>query len=183
MSLNPDQFRIEDQGESPLYYNRFGGLPRRRLGLIHPDAPSVPVVNRASYNERSVRDVEYWAPEVQVGRGLNDRRLKTPKVVKNPSAAKPGTVGFLDYTEVPHGDGGLYVDFVNRRFNMPQMGVASRLLHFLSDQNPNVPIDLGKVLSPKVWEVGEELKAKGREIRGQNQSTPRVAEPRRPQNS
>lgn len=166
MSLNPDQFRIEDQGESPLFYPRFGGIPRRRLGLVHPDAPAIPVVNRASYNERSVRDVEYWAPEVQVGRGLNDRRLKTPKVVKNPSAAKPGTVGFLDYTEVPHGEGEIYVDFVNRRSNMPNIGVTSRLLHFLSDQRPESPIDLGRVLSPKVWAVGEELKAKGRKVTG-----------------
>lgn len=164
MSLNPDQFRIEDQGESPLYYHRFGGETRRRLGLIHPDAPSVPVANRASYNERSVRDVEYWAPEVQVGRGLNDRRLKVPKVVKNPSAAKPGTVGFLDYTDI--GNDELYVDYVTRRNDIPNIGASSRLIHFLADQNPNATINLGRVLSPKVWNVGEELKDKGRNVKG-----------------
>ena len=165
MSLNPDQFQIEDQGTSPLYYNRFGGLPRRRLGLVHPDAPSMPVVNRASYNERSVRDVEYWAPVVQVGRGLNDRRLKTPKIVTNPSAAKPGTAAFLDYTDT--GDNEVYVDYVNRNPSIKEgIGAASRLIHFLADQRPETTIDLGRVLSPKVWSVGEELKAKGRNVKG-----------------
>lgn len=167
--LNPDEFDLVDQGRSPLYYGRFGGMPRTRFGLVHPALEVPPPANRRSYNEQSVREVEYFAPQAMVGRGLNNRRLKQPKLVNNPSAAAPGTAGFADFVDMerdalPEEQPGVYIDFVTRRSDVKNLGAANRLIRGIAESRPNARIDLGRVLSPRVWDVGETLRSEGRNV-------------------
>lgn len=162
MSLNPDQFNIVDQGVSPLRYDRFGGRARRRIALVHPDLPAPPTIVRPTRNIEQVRDIEYWAPKAIVGRGLNNRPLKERKEVVNPSAAAPGTGAFLDFLDIS--DDRVYVDYVNKRRDLPGIGAAHRLIQHVADIRPNAEIDLGRVMNPKVWQVGERLRESGRRV-------------------
>lgn len=167
--LNPDEFSIMDQGRSPLHYQRFQGL-RNRFGLVNPALEPPPVARRLSYNERNVQDIEYFAPQVLVGRGINNRKLKTPKLINNPSAALPGTGAFVDFLDMSRGappeeQESVYVDYVTRRPGISGIGAADRLIRGVAESRPNAHIDLGRVMSPRVWSVGEALRDEGRDVR------------------
>jgi hypothetical protein len=167
-SLNPDEFSIADQGRSPLNYHRFQG-PRNRLALVHPALELPPAVRRLSQNERTVQDFEYFAPQALVGKGLNNRKLKTPKLVNNPSAALPGTGAFIDFLDMSQGappeeQKSVYIDYVRRRDDLPRMGAADRLIRSVAESRPNARLNFGRVMSPRVWSVGESLREEGRNV-------------------
>jgi len=167
--LNPDEFAVVEQGASPLRYNRMPGMPRQRMALVHPDLQVPDPVNRRSYNAETVQDIEYFAPQAYVGRGLNNRKLKTPKLVNNPSAAAPGTGAFADFVDMerdasPEEQPDVYVDYVTRRNDLSGLGAADRLIRAIANTRPNARIDLGRVMSPRVWSAGEGLRSEGRDV-------------------
>lgn len=169
--FDPKEFSVVDQGRSPLNYDKFPGA-RNRFGLVHPDLELPPVRMRRFQNEHSALESEYWAPQVAVGQGLNNRPLKKPKTINNPSAAAQGTGAFVDFLDMtpgasPEEQESVYVDFVNKRPDLSGLGAADRLIRAVAESRPNATMNLGRVLNPRVWSVGESLRGEGRNVQMQ----------------
>lgn len=159
-NLHADQFSIEEQGETPLRY-KHGGV--QRLAATHPDVPPAGRAQRPHGKAKDVPGMDYWHPEVEVGRAASGKPLTKPKVVQNPSAAKPGTAAFLDYEDR---GSDVYVHYMNTRSDMTGRGLGNRLMSHLADQFPDRTINLGRIESSHVYEMKKRLERQGRKVLG-----------------
>lgn len=129
---------VEDQGRSPLVYNRSESV--RRLAAVDRAAPA-PAGGDTYFAETS--------RSVRTGKG--GRLLKRPRVEVTPGAA-PGTVAFLDYHE--YGPRGLYIDYMKTRQDYRGRGLARRLVDELIARHPDLALlHFGKLMNPTVGKI------------------------------
>jgi len=103
----------------------------------------------------------YFAEQVRLERrGVNGRVLKSPREVVTPGAA-PGTAAFADYAAK---DDYVRIDYLRTRRDMQGQGMGNALVDELASRYPEATIDLGRVMHPSVWSIGDRLQDEGRTV-------------------
>lgn len=149
-SLNSDLFSIVKQAV-PLEYSKWPRQGMTRFAVVDPTAPE-PLKGDTYFAERQKKN---WY-------GASGRRLKTPKIEVTPGA-EPGVISFADTHPLP--DEGIYIDYMKTRSDMRGRGHGRRIVQHIAEQTPGL-IHFGKVMSPSVWGMMEDLKKQGRNVQG-----------------
>jgi hypothetical protein len=142
MVLNPQQFYIEHQEQSPLLDYAKG--PAERAIIRHPDAEPSSV-----YMAETQRIEKY---------GATGKPLKKPKVIKTPGAG-PNAAGFVDYQLMgdlgerdPSKPASLYVSYMKSEH--PGSGVPDRLLDSIVEKHAPIDyVNFGKIMNPRIVHV------------------------------
>lgn len=131
---------------SPLDYPGYARV--QRLSLVDRTAPPAPA------------GMAYFAPTTRtvMRDPSTGRAYRKPRVISIPFAF-PGTVAFIDYSEL--GDGSIYIHYMLTRRDLARRGYARRLVEALYARFADRPsIDWGDILHPGAEKLWRQMRAR-----------------------